>query len=115
MLGAVPAAIGQRCAIARLTHYPCPGCGLTRAAVLMRHGDIVGSLTMQPLLVPLLAAHSALAVVTIHATWGRGTPWDVWHTPWGRKVVWFVGVTYAAMVVLWILRALGLFGGPVPV
>ncbi len=38
-----------RCAVREYTGWPCPGCGLTRAAVRVAHGDILGALDANPL------------------------------------------------------------------
>lgn len=115
MLGVLPLLIGQRCAIARLTHHACPGCGLTRAGVFLLHGEIRASLAMHPLLVPVIIVQALLVLATLHATWTHGAPWDLWKARSGRGVVWSCAVVCAAMVVLWALRASGLLGGPVPV
>lgn len=37
------------CLFHRVTGLPCPGCGMTRAVVLLGHGDLAGSLRMHPL------------------------------------------------------------------
>jgi hypothetical protein len=38
-----------RCALREHTGWPCPGCGLTRVAVRVAHGDIAGALDANPL------------------------------------------------------------------
>jgi len=38
-----------RCALRAHTGWPCPGCGLTRVAVRVAHGDIAGALDANPL------------------------------------------------------------------
>jgi Protein of unknown function (DUF2752) len=114
-LGIVPVMIGQRCTIAKLTHHPCPGCGLTRAGFALLHGDFRESLTMHPLLVPVLIAQLALVTTTLVATLRSGAPWDVWNSRVGRAALWLAAAVMVAMFVLWGLREFGLFGGPVPV
>lgn len=55
------------CLSRRLFHLPCPGCGLTRAFLLLAKGEWKGAGTMHPL-APLLAAE-------ILAAW---IGWGVW-------------------------------------
>jgi hypothetical protein len=39
----------MRCALKEYTGWPCPGCGLTRVAVRVAHGDIASALDANPL------------------------------------------------------------------
>lgn len=48
--------LGSVCLIHAITGFPCPGCGLTRAAILAMQGRWQESLEMHPLFVPALAA-----------------------------------------------------------
>ena len=116
VVGMLPAALGiQRCTFAALFHHPCPGCGLSRAAHLLLEGHVVDSLRMQPFVVPLLAAHACVALATVRYTVREGAPWMFFRERFGRVSLYFLGAVYVAMIVLWILRAFGLFGGSVPV
>ena len=54
-LSVMTAAAGKVCPARLLLGIPCPGCGLTRATVLLLKGDIHGSLLCNPFLLPLLA------------------------------------------------------------
>ena len=45
-LGSLPF---MHCALKEHTGWPCPGCGLTRVAVRVAHGDIAGALDANPL------------------------------------------------------------------
>ena len=113
---AIPLLIGHpRCTFARFLHYPCPGCGLTRAAHLLASGRITESLAMQPLLVPILSTTIAFAACTVWLTWKDGTPFQLWQSRLGRAVVWTAATVHGGAVLLWVLRAIGLFGGPVAV
>jgi hypothetical protein len=50
-----------KCPLHQLTGWHCPGCGITRAAHALLHGDISGAFAKNPLLVaaaPLLVAYS---------------------------------------------------------
>src|ERR1019366_6648378 len=104
VLSALPVAFGwQRCPIATLLHRPCPGCGMTRAIRLLASGELGASLRMHP-----------LAGSTVWTTYAAGSPVRVFRTRFGRLALGLAAVVYGALVVLWILRAVGYFGGPVP-
>jgi hypothetical protein len=112
----LPAAVGrQRCALATLFHVPCPGCGMTRAIALIAEGRLGPSLRMNALAVPVLAAGLALVVATVARAYRVGTPFDVHTTRLGRAAIAWAMLAYGAAVVLWGLRWLGWFGGPVTV
>jgi uncharacterized protein YqgC (DUF456 family) len=58
-VGAILLAPVQVCPFALIFHAPCPGCGLTRAAVHLLSGDLRGAFALHPLsilLVPLLGS-----------------------------------------------------------
>jgi hypothetical protein len=107
--------VNQPCSIAAVLHRPCPGCGLTRATMLMLHGDVGASLRMHPLAVPILLCWGVVAVATLLATWREGVPWLFHRSRVGKLAVVITGVAYVALFALWALRERGLFGGPVPV
>ena len=46
---------GSICPVACLTGFPCPACGLTRAAVFLIKGQLYASLEANPFLLPLMA------------------------------------------------------------
>ena len=113
---AIPLLVGHpRCTFARFLHYPCPGCGLTRAAHLLASGRVAESLAQQPLLVPILVSTLAFAVCTVWLTYKDGSPFHLWQSRLGRATVWMAAVVHGGAVILWALRAAGLFGGPVAV
>lgn len=116
LFGVAPVALGSaRCNVAAVLHRPCPGCGMTRAMHLLRDGDILGSLRMHALAVPIVATTAAFAAITVWLTWSQGTPFRLWETRLGRGATWALVGVHVAVVVFWALRAFGLFGGPVPV
>ncbi len=45
---------GGACPVYRITGFPCPGCGMTRAAVLFLHGSWEQSFHMHPLLIGVI-------------------------------------------------------------
>jgi hypothetical protein len=114
-LGMSVAALGWiRCPMAALYHIPCPGCGMTRALVLLATGDVAGSLRMHPLAVPALAAGIALTAAAALST--ARSPADGASRPsFAPIAVRGAAVVYAATLLLWVLRWFGLLGGPVPV
>jgi hypothetical protein len=115
-LSALPVLVGwQRCPVAALLHRPCPGCGMTRALELLRAGHFDASLRMHPLALPVLVAGVLVAAATVWSTYAAGSPVRVHRTPFGRAALGLAAAVYGALVVLWILRAAGHFGGPVPV
>ncbi len=64
------------CLVKIVLGVPCPGCGMTRAALRLLHGDVVGSLRYHPVALPgavglALAAALALALPEGHPAWER--------------------------------------------
>ena len=107
---AAAAAGWLRCPLAALYHIPCPGCGMTRALVLLARGHVEASLQMNALAVPSLVVGALVAVAVLQPASRAGA---------GRRLT-RVAITsgivvYAAALLLWGLRWFGLFGGPVPV
>jgi hypothetical protein len=105
------------CVFANLTGTPCPGCGLTRAALALLRGDFAGATAIHPLIwicLPLLGAlagESALSVlygrhVELIAPACRAL---------GLRPDWLWSAACLSLVALWAARQLGAFGGPVPV
>ena len=105
----------QPCSIARVLHRPCPGCGLTRATLLMLHGHFAESFAMHPLALPMILCWCAIAFATVRATWREGVPWRFHRERFGRFAVVVTGVAYVALFALWLMREHGWFGGPVGV
>lgn len=118
MWGLVPLSvfgIDQPCSVAATFHRPCPGCGLTRATLLMLHGEVRASLAMHPLAVPIIVCWGLFAFATLRSTWRQGVPWFFYRERFGRGVAIATSVAYVALIVLWALREYGMFGGRVPV
>ena len=53
----------MHCLFREYTGWPCPGCGLTRVAVRVAHGDIAGALDANPLGTVAALAFAACAVL----------------------------------------------------
>ena len=112
----VPTLFGvQRCAIATLFHVPCPGCGMTRALLLLAQGDTAGSFRMHPLALPVLVAGGMLILSSVWTALSLGTPVFIHRSRFGRAAIALAVVVYAVATALWALRWLGPFGGPVSV
>ena len=115
VFGALLYAKGIPCAFARIFHTPCPGCGSTRSAVALLHGDLDGVLRYNPLgpvmavLIGVLAAQSLVSVL-VHGDFQGAGEGRV-----GRVVKRGIVLVGALEVVLWITRFFGVLGGPVPV
>ena len=100
------------CPIARLTHHPCPTCGLSRAVAYCFVGQYRYAFAQHPLfvvVVPFVAIVASLELSTYVWTGELGR--------WTKKrpigIIAFV--LAAALFALWIARFFGLFGGPVVV
>ncbi|HEY6724350.1 MAG TPA: DUF2752 domain-containing protein [Polyangiaceae bacterium] len=104
------------CPTAGLLGLPCPGCGLTRATLLLFQGEFAKALALHPLVLPLSPLYfGVLGYAGFDLVRGprRRTPSTGWLTR--RWVSVFGGVVLAAAMAVWALRFFGYFGGPVPV
>ena len=94
-------------------HVPCPSCGSARAVNSVLHGSFDPHMNPVGLLVAPL-----LLLLGLRAVWLISTDGNVLALAEGRfgTVLRKAAVTLLILeVVLWILRFLGFFGGPVPV
>jgi hypothetical protein len=115
VLGCLSAFVGRAgCPFAALFGIPCPGCGMTRAVLLMSAGHFAASLRMNALAVPSALATLAVMGATVWVTGKTGSPEGMWRDRTGRlSLLFFVGVQ-ALVLALWGARMLGAFGGPPP-
>lgn len=98
------------CPFALLGHLPCPGCGLTRAAVALLHGDVERAQAMNPLALVVVPLALLLFVIGVTAYIADG------RSRMGHPWIKLVGLaSIAALWVVWALRWFGYFGGPVTV
>jgi hypothetical protein len=101
------------CLVATLLHVPCPGCGLTRAAFALVHGDLARAVTLQPLslvIVPMLgwiAATHAVRYVRTGSAWADARP--------SRATEIALAAMALLLIAIWAARLCGYLGGPVPV
>ncbi len=84
------------CPIYRLFHRPCPGCGLTRAFLLLFQGKLRQSLAYHPLALPLLL--SSLLYGGLYWT-GRSSSLDAWLLA-HRRLIW-IGAFLLTFLLAW--------------
>lgn len=104
------------CPSAGMLGLPCPGCGLTRATLLLAQGEFTRAFALHPLVIPLAPIYfGAVGLLGVELLRGPNhtTPSAPWLTQ--RWVSIFGGLVLVATVGLWGLRFFGYFGGPVPV
>jgi len=98
------------CVWAIVLREPCPGCGMTRAAIALAHLDVDAALALNPLALAVVPASLWLVTeaVVLYVLRGR--------TKLGEPLRRNVGLSLCfALAVVWALRkVLGAFGGPVP-
>lgn len=104
----------QLCMFARITHHPCPGCGLTRATLALLHGHVLEALQFHPLsllispLVILFVAYKSWLYVVKGRWWETNQRRGQWGTRASTALVFLT-------IAVWIARFFGFLGGPVPV
>jgi hypothetical protein len=63
----------------------------------------------------VLVSGTLLVLSTVWATLSIGSPIRLYRSRFGRAAIGAAIVVYSATFALWVLRAFGCFGGPVPV
>jgi hypothetical protein len=114
---ALAAAVALRlplCPFALVTRHPCPGCGMTRAALALARGHIREAIGLHPLVIPV-APLAALVVLACSYNYVRHGRFGFTAPAPARWVTLGAILLGAAMTTLWLARFLGAFGGPVPV
>jgi len=99
------------CPLRLTTGLPCPTCGMTRATRFALHGDFAAATRMHPLWFIVLPALAGIVIAEVVA-FVRVGRWGVaLENAWTRRIG---GAVLAALIVVWIARFCGAFGGPVP-
>ncbi len=98
------------CPFKRVTGIPCPGCGMTRAVRLVLQGDVAGATALHPLVWLALALGVGFVALEARA-YVRERRWGLALRPLWTRVVAFAAL--GLLVLVWILRFAGFFGGPV--
>ena len=102
------------CPMAGLSGQPCPGCGLTRATLAALHGDLGGAFELHPLF-PMLAplyVYFLGSVIVDYVLGSRARP----PSPRVDRIVSALAIAaIVAVLVVWMARFFGAFGGPAPV
>lgn len=102
------------CPFANLTGLPCPGCGMTRAALALLGGDLTAAMALHPLspiAVPVAFAFSAAGAVRFVAPHLRFDPLVRLERQGGALFL----LATVALLLVWGFRFLGYLGGPVSV
>lgn len=102
------------CSFATMTHTPCPGCGTTRSALALLHGDLLTALRYNPLGPVVVLALGALAIDSVRLV---GRDGDLRAFADSTVATWALRAVLAGsvlQVVVWVARFFGFLGGPVP-
>ncbi|WP_394838589.1 DUF2752 domain-containing protein [Pendulispora rubella] len=98
------------CPMRVLLHTPCPSCGLTRAARLALGGDFAGATHIHPLWFAVLPFVGTLGIFQLGHYLVRGDLAQL-HRHVGNAGY----VLLTLLVVVWVARFFGAFGGPCPI
>ncbi|MDC0745756.1 DUF2752 domain-containing protein [Polyangium mundeleinium] len=102
------------CPFALITRHPCPGCGLTRAALALATGDLREAIHFHPLVIPVVPV-VALLLLQGSYNYVRHGRWYTFAFQQTRFVTLGSIVLAVAMIAVWFARFFGAFGGPVAV
>jgi hypothetical protein len=108
------------CPWAGLLGRPCPGCGLTRAALALFGGHFAAAWRLHPFVYVVVPCAAVFAARTIVMAAGRrrtggNQPVLRANGPRDRLLSVVAGIGLALLLGVWIARAFGAWGGPVPV
>jgi hypothetical protein len=102
------------CPMAAITHHPCPGCGLTRATVALLRGHLGEAVRLHPLaplVSPLIGGFLAYAA----ARYVREGRWPATEGKAAGRMAAAGLLLWVMLMVVWLARFQGAFGGPVAV
>ena len=106
---------GWMCPFLWVTGLSCPGCGMTRALLLLLQGDAAGSFAMNPMLIPILLG--CLAVCSIYFV-RRGKSRFCRHSSQNpskinradRLIRYIIYILLVGMIVVWVYRLVWCWG-----
>lgn len=86
------------CLFRRVTGFPCPCCGTTRACLSLLRGDVVGAIAYNPLAVLLVfLGPVALWLMTLRRGWPRSVVVTVTALAWGAVLLNWAYLLYRDM------------------
>jgi hypothetical protein len=90
------------CQFRNMTSLDCPGCGLTRAFILIAHGDLAGAWRYNAAGILMFAFVTAQIPYRTAQLWRirRGRP----ELNWWRVGNWALAAATTALVVQWVVR-----------
>lgn len=91
------------CPMVLITGFPCPGCGLTRAAFCLFHFDFLNAFFIHPFIYPIV-------IYLVIFGWNR----YLLGRKMGRGLLWGMIGIMAAMLLFYILRMFVCFPGDPP-
>lgn len=102
------------CPTATIFHFPCPGCGLSRATMALLRGDFAVAFRIHPavfIVLPVLGLYMLGQVATyVNPEWKRLA--KLLRNKWLERAI---IAMMLVVVALWVARFFGAFGGPVSV
>ncbi len=101
------------CPVALGLHQPCPGCGLTRASKSLLSGHFADAYAFHPLVYAVLPLFGSWMGFALYEYLVRGVASPPPRV--GKVLTPMLAALWVALLLLWILRWRGWFGGPVAV
>jgi hypothetical protein len=95
---------GLGCPMLRVFHQPCPTCGMTRALVLLMHGQCRASFSLQPLALPVLLCSWLVLSQAILALWQRTPAAELLRSPANRGLLVAASAVFLLVFSRWLAR-----------